>query len=202
MEQRQKKKLNPYISVRSLPVGVLNYPFVNKIDMTKVPAELEKGEKELLYHIPLIVDGGDMLNLGDGGSSILLALSLQNHKLGGEVYSVDCYTEGQKKRQEKRRADLNIKNNFNFLHMTTEKAFPHLKDKNLTFLFIDADHSYESCKKEFLLYSPKIIYRGLLGFHDVNQEGVDRVIKECVEPAWDLVLFVNRIKVFKRKYNA
>lgn len=47
-------------------------------------------------------------------------------------------------------------------------------------LFIDGAHGYEFVKEDFLNYFPKVITGGTIAFHDINREGVKRVIDEYV----------------------
>lgn len=42
-----------------------------------------------------------------------------------------------------------------------------LRGKEIDFLFIDGDHSYEGVKTDFLTYSPLVRSKGLIGFHDI-----------------------------------
>lgn len=42
-----------------------------------------------------------------------------------------------------------------------------LGGKQIDFLFIDADHSYEGVKKDYELYSPLVRHGGMIAFHDV-----------------------------------
>jgi predicted O-methyltransferase YrrM len=51
---------------------------------------------------------------------------------------------------------------------------------SLDFLFIDGDHSYESVRQDFLLYSKLIRNGGLLIFHDYACDDVKKVITENV----------------------
>lgn len=36
-------------------------------------------------------------------------------------------------------------------------------------LFIDGDHTYEGCKRDFVMYAPMVSNDGLIAFHDVSQ---------------------------------
>ena len=75
------------------------------------------------------------------------------------------------------------------------KKLSHLKFK---FIFIDADHKYESVLEDFKLWSPLLEPGGLISFHDIDKDSVHRVITEELND-WDLVDHVYRIKTFKRK---
>lgn len=53
-------------------------------------------------------------------------------------------------------------------------------DGSLDFVFIDADHGYESVKKDIAAWAPKLKPGGLLSGHDIHTEGVLRAVKELV----------------------
>lgn len=199
MEYAQIKMLNPYCKGRTLPVGQLRYPIPKARDLSEVDAQLEHGERELMYHLPLLAGGGPILNLGDGGSTVILALSLMDHELPGELISVDNYANCWRRIHEREREKFGVTDRVEFIYSSTENAFAQLDTKRLRLLFIDADHSYPSCKRDVELYVPRVVTDGLVAFHDVNQEAVDQVIRELIKPEWDLVSWVNRLKVFKRR---
>ncbi len=52
-----------------------------------------------------------------------------------------------------------------------------LEGKELDFLFIDGDHTYEGVKKDFEMYSPLVRKGGLIAFHDIvgHDPGVSEV---------------------------
>jgi cephalosporin hydroxylase len=50
-----------------------------------------------------------------------------------------------------------------------------LDGRPIDFLFIDADHSYEGVKKDFELYAPFVRASGMIAFHDILDNGVDRL---------------------------
>lgn len=53
-----------------------------------------------------------------------------------------------------------------------------LKGREIDFLFIDADHSYEGVKKDYLLYSPFVRKGGVIAFHDILYPPVKRLWDE------------------------
>ena len=55
-----------------------------------------------------------------------------------------------------------------------------LPDNFADIVFIDADHSYESVKKDILKYTPKLKERGLLTGHDIDYPGVNKAVKELI----------------------
>ena len=54
-----------------------------------------------------------------------------------------------------------------------------LKGREIDFLFVDGDHSYDATKKEFDMYSPLVGKNGMIAFHDIaghpfkTRRGVD-----------------------------
>lgn len=47
-------------------------------------------------------------------------------------------------------------------------------------VFIDADHSFESCLKDIELYKRKINSGGILSGHDIDYPGVNRAVKKYI----------------------
>jgi predicted O-methyltransferase YrrM len=55
--------------------------------------------------------------------------------------------------------------------------------RHIDFLFIDGDHSYEGCMKDWTLCRPFLVSGSLVVFHDIGwATGVQRVVDEEVEP--------------------
>lgn len=53
----------------------------------------------------------------------------------------------------------------------------------ISFLFVDGDHSYRGCKRDFLNWHPHVKRGGIMAFHDANKNhtGVPGVIDEALE---------------------
>ncbi len=74
------------------------------------------------------------------------------------------------------------------------------KEKVIDFLFIDGDHSYESCKRDWELYRPLMKPGSIVAFHDTGwADGVKRVIKEQVSPVSNCLKILPNMQVFKIK---
>lgn len=201
----QPNSKNPYAAKRNLPVGKLEYT-ARSSDLWTKGVMLEYGEPELIYSIPRLVSGGLMINLGDaqGGSAILLAQGLRDEQLAGCVYTVDCYKDSERKRASRNYKDAGVEDLIIQVPATTDDAFDGFFKTfgcpQFSFLFIDAGHKYENVKADWLNYSPLVLEGGLVAAHDTNQEDIDRVVRECIEPdnQWSLVEWVNRIKVWEK----
>ena len=61
----------------------------------------------------------------------------------------------------------------------------------LDLVFIDGDHSFESVKKDFILFSQKLSANGVIAFHDarVFKWGSVRLIEEIIKPnrKWKII---------------
>lgn len=69
------------------------------------------------------------------------------------------------------------------------------KDNSIDFCFVDADHKYESVKKDILSWLPKVKRGGVLAGHDYNPNvdetnGVYDAIKETIG-VWNISLIKN-----------
>lgn len=67
------------------------------------------------------------------------------------------------------------------LVMRTVDAAQMVGDGSLDFVFIDADHSYESVKEDIQHWAPKVRPGGWIGGHDYNKKwpGVIRAVDEA-----------------------
>ena len=70
-------------------------------------------------------------------------------------------------------------------------------DPKVDLLFIDADHTYVSCKRDFVAWSPKVKRGGLIAFHDAQFTGVNQVISELT-PDFSLVEQIFSLKIFRK----
>ncbi len=66
----------------------------------------------------------------------------------------------------------------------SETAAAKVPDGSLDFVFIDAQHDYESVKRDIELWAPKVKKGGLLSGHDYepNFPGVIQAVKEYCKP--------------------
>lgn len=200
---------------RPYPVGQSSWELTPerqaKVDPLKIKrfALLERGEAEILFDMPRILRlPGDYLNLGHGagGSAMLLAQGLEDQRIPGIVHSIDIFKrqpwsgsfDGTFNNAWMAVKEVHLDNRIQ-LYQGPTTTFVDKFDR-LSFVFIDADHSYEGVKADFVNYAPKIIKGGAVAFHDTNQEPSHRVIVEHIQSVdcWQLTHHVNRIKVFRR----
>jgi len=63
------------------------------------------------------------------------------------------------------------------------EAAEQVEDNSLDFIFIDADHKYESVCKDIKAWTPKLKPGGMISGHDTHFEGVRQAIDELI-PNW------------------
>ena len=88
----------------------------------------------------------------------------------------------------------------------SNKAVQNFSDP-IELLFIDANHTFEDVEMDYLTWSPKVVSRGLIAFHDtfdpvmggLRFDGPLKVIqKYCKLPEWTIVGRFQSITVVKR----
>jgi len=160
-------------------------------------------EIHYLYRTVLRLGEGNYANLGvfvgaSTHSMVHGAVPNNGHVYAVDIFDTDYFRTSSVEEITKTFNDRNIGDYVTFCKGLTKdwaKKLNHLKFK---FIFIDADHKYESCLEDFKLWSPLIEEGGEIAFHDVDMEPVNRVITEELDD-WELVDHVYRIKGFKRK---
>ena len=154
-----------------------------------------------VYRTALRLGKGNMANLGVFRGSTTHAMAWGAFPNGGHVYGVDIFvgkgTNPDKQMEQLKERGLGDTVTF-CKGLTSEwaKKLSHLK---FSFIFIDADHNYESVLEDFELWSPLLEKGGEIAFHDVDMDSVDKVCSDMLDDGWELVDHVFRIKSFKRK---
>ena len=72
-----------------------------------------------------------------------------------------------------------VENFYKSIRMDSKKACELYADKSLDFVFIDAEHSYESVLADIKCWEPKVKSGGIIGGHDYpTWDGVTRAVNE------------------------
>lgn len=69
---------------------------------------------------------------------------------------------------------------FNVIVKNSVEASLLYSDQTIDFLFIDADHDYESVRADIIAWLPKIKSGGILAGHDINHDPVRKAVKELL----------------------
>jgi len=164
-------------------------------------------EKHLFYTIGQQLGSANYANLGTwGGSSCAcLAYGIQSVGQVGTIYAVDVFSIGKVKHMPrqipKHFKDLKLDKNVDLkICKGLTSTWAHkLRDVKFKFIFVDADHSYDSCREDFDLWSPLLEVGGLMGFHDCEYEEVNTVLQESlVAPKWEFVRQIWKTMLYKK----
>lgn len=167
------------------------------------------GESHLLFTIPRELGPGNYADLGTllGGSTVTIGHGLNLLDNRSVLYSVDLFDEfWETNRNVAKTVPDKLTNYFN--SVLTNVEFNLCREDTSTvgnslnipfkFVFIDADHTYEGCKKDFVAWERLIELGGCIAFHDCNTEGVAQVLDEIDNSKWQLINHIYSIKLFKR----
>jgi predicted O-methyltransferase YrrM len=197
-------RLNP----RRWPEG---RSYVNNLDSNVAAslsaiALLSPSEMQFIQDVPRLLGDGSYANLGHarGGSAILMASTMRalNMKYS-RVYSVDLFPRASDLRRAQRNIDqFEVEGWINLLAGSTDALAERFKlpsgIHDFNFVFIDADHTYEAVKRDYLNWSPLVKPGGWISFHDTNQDFSHNAIEEVV--TWPELkdYHVDRIRTFQR----
>jgi hypothetical protein len=105
-------------------------------------------------------------------------------------YRPDIFTEDDRTNYDewdfprvKRKFDQTVKpykNRVEVLQGVSWEMADEIEDGSLDFIFIDADHGYESVKKDITAWVPKLKPGGLVSGHDINWPGVLKAVSELL----------------------
>lgn len=127
------------------------------------------------------------VHLGLNAALIIEALNI------GKIYLVDDYKyiqtnpeyfNSDKRHQEAMRILEPYKDVCEWFIESTATAHEHIKDQSLDFLYVDADHAYESVKRDIELWYPKVKIGGIMGGHDYLEElepDVEKAVTEFIQ---------------------
>ena len=69
---------------------------------------------------------------------------------------------------------------FEILEGDSAEMASQVPAKSLAFCFIDADHQYESVRRDVLAWEPKVKDGGIMAGHDAHMDSVKRAVQETV----------------------
>jgi predicted O-methyltransferase YrrM len=70
------------------------------------------------------------------------------------------------------------KDKIKFFECSSVEAANYIDDESLDFIFIDADHSYESVLQDLTIWYPKLKQGGLLTGHDYYMKPVEQAVND------------------------
>lgn len=149
----------------------------------------------------------------EGRSSAYIAKSLQVNGIPGTLYCVDLWELGIGKTPAKHhnpsthrkfQGNLKLLGLYNYvveLQGNSDDIFDEWQNGEIDMLFIDGGHKYEEVLSDFMNWSQLLKSDGILSFHDANQEGVSKVIRDFVIKSgdWDHIGQEDRLTAFQKR---
>ncbi len=143
---------------------------------------LTDDEGKFLYYAARNCTGkGVIVEIGSwkGKSTVFIGKGSES---GGKikVYAIDPHIEGTYDEFKRNIKNTELNDIVIPVVETSEEAAKDLTEP-VEFIFIDGDHEYESVKKDFELWFPKLIDKGIIAFHDtVAWPGPRKVVKKYI----------------------
>lgn len=164
-------------------------------------------ETHYIYHICKTIGNGVFVELGTmhGGNTVTMAHGISS----GKLYTIDLFEDyhGATVSHARKVPDL-LNDYFKSLNINKDLSIHIIKGDTSTsidkvsepvdFLFIDADHSYEGCKKDWEAWSPKVKIGGIVAFHDGNIQGPYMVMEEIDKACWKFERQIFSMRSFRR----
>lgn len=141
------------------------------------------------------------LGVWKGESIAYLAKRLQNRKDEVSIFGVDLFENWDSKNTEVLDIIPNIYNIYNEtlnnnnvrdmiidIKSLSWEAANQFEDNSVDFVFVDADHTYESVNKDIKAWYPKVKVGGMIAGHDAHASFVTKAVKDNlaeVQIRWD-----------------
>ena len=172
LNTKKNLKFSPQTLVEEIFELELIRPSQIKEEILELLKILEKEKPKIILEIGTEKGGTlflfSQVTLPDG---LLISVDLPKGKFGGgySFWRVFLYKFFAKENQKivLIRKDSHLSETFN-------KVKNILKGRNIDFLFIDGDHTYQGVKKDFEIYGP-LVKRGIIAFHDIVEGPKEKV---------------------------
>ena len=166
---------------------------MNYTEESKIFTHLTFEEKHKLFELARDCTGKTFVEIGSylGSSACFIAAGIRKAENEAKLYCMDTWqndamTEGQRDTFDE--FTTNTKKYKNIIVPLRGWSYDTIteltkSEQQIDFLFLDGDHSYDACKKDWDLYRPLLQNNSIVILHDSGwSEGVQKVIKEDVTP--------------------
>lgn len=131
-----------------------------------------------------------------GTSTVCMADKIKNSKKNIKFYAIDIFERYEQDDgvlettfEEFLQNIEPIKEYIIPIKGNSHEVYTQFEDQSIDFLFIDANHNYESIKKDIELWYPKVKPGGVIGGHDYQFAGVGRAVNEFFAGKKEVNLF-------------
>lgn len=122
------------------------------------------------YSIVRLLRPSNAIEIGcyNGASSICIAQALRDNKSGGHLHCIELDEHNimvtREHLKEAGLVDLVTLYHTNSHDESVARRLPQCE-----FIFVDGDHTYEGAKRDFEVYSKKLVPRGIMLYHDTTK---------------------------------
>jgi predicted O-methyltransferase YrrM len=155
---------------------------------SKIPTHLTVEEKIALFNSSCCC-GGDAVEIGSylGASSCYIAEGLLCQGKGTlhcvDTWKNDAMSEGHRDTFREFQSNTVFYKNIIVPYRGHSAEIARNFGRKISFLFVDADHSYDGVREDWLRWSPFLEPNSFVALHDIGwAEGVKRVLEEFVLP--------------------
>ena len=168
----------------------LHHKHKQRTSVNGIDGLTSKEVAEYMYKVASRLGPGHYIELGClyGATALCIAAGIRDHNVDAHLTTVDMFDGYTLKSaykgtfsEESVRATFEengVSEYITTIKGLTADAAIRFQDKELNFVFIDADHSYSGCKADFDAWSPMVRSGGEIAFHDNNLRGPFRVLQE------------------------
>lgn len=158
-----------------------------------IATHLTNDEKYELYRLAKKSGATVGVEIGSylGASSCFIAAGIKKSRRNPRLFCIDTWRNNSMSEGERDTFDEFRKNTLPYrdfivpLRGYSSDVLPMAGEhfQKIDFLFIDGDHAYESCRRDWELCRPLLSKNAIVVFHDINwAAGVQRVVTEEVSP--------------------
>jgi predicted O-methyltransferase YrrM len=159
----------------------------------RIWSHLTKQEMLVLYRLASSLPQCNILEIGSylGASACCFAAGLKKTGSSGHVYCIDTWKNDAMSEGSRDTMAEFVANTMKFsrwivpIRGWSTQVVAAVSDyvQKIDLLFVDGDHSYETCLADWQAFSPFLSKRGIVVMHDVGwAEGVQRVVEEEISP--------------------
>ncbi len=153
------------------------------IDEKKLNLKRQVLDKEArcLYFLAKGAGQGAIVEIGSwkGGSTVYLAKGAEAGSLENKVYAIDPHFGGTERIFKETMQKAGVNHIVVPMIMKSEGAVKSWCSP-ISLLLIDGIHDYENTRKDFVLWEPYIVTRGVVCFHDKFDKGPAKVIRNHI----------------------
>lgn len=200
--------------IEQKPPQVEHWGINMRIECVKLPDGYFGTSDIQSYHnlINKVPDGGIIAELGCWKGKSLCSVAELIKKKNIKVVAVDTFKGSVNEEEHQlivQREDIKsiftdnmrlVGLNPQICEMTTHEASQLFEDNYFDLVFVDADHSYEACRKDLQDWWPKVKRGGVLSGHDCQWKNVADALTDefghLVLTDWNNVWWINKHKVY------